>query len=272
MGDTNQLKVEKEIVVVTDQEISKHLKPTNGLPMRKWKVSIFAKDDMGEHGPLNYVERVEYTLHPTFEPPERVVRKPPFTLSEKGWGEFDMKITLSFTDKSIAPFTFFHDLNFKKSHYEVPHKLTFTDPKPTFQLLLFHEKSDESYSSMPKPNKKKSKSSLNASIKRQKNDTSGSPSYESGNSSRSPCSTSESTNDKENYKVDYQKLARNLYALDEDDILEVIQIVNDHRSDDMYINEDTEGEFHIDLYTLGDELLRILWDFTESKLDQISLI
>lgn len=95
---------------------------------------------------------------------------------------------------------------------------------------------------MPKPNKKKSKSSLSASIKRQKNDTSGSPSYESGHSSRSPCSASESTNDKENYKVDYQKLARNLYALDEDDILEVIKIVNDHREDDMYINEDTEGK------------------------------
>lgn len=47
------------------------MKPTNGLPMRKWKVSIFAIDDMAEHCPLNYVERVEYILHPTFEPPER---------------------------------------------------------------------------------------------------------------------------------------------------------------------------------------------------------
>jgi transcription initiation factor IIF auxiliary subunit len=56
-----------------------------------------------------------------------VVRKPPFTLSEKGWGEFDMKITLYFTDKTIIPFTFFHDLNFKKSHYEVPHKLVSTN-------------------------------------------------------------------------------------------------------------------------------------------------
>src|SRR2546423_1302949 len=108
-------------------------------------------------------------------------------------------------------------------------------------MLLFHEKSDESY---PKSSKKKSKSSLNASSKRQKIDTSGSPNYESATSSRSPCSASESTNDKENYKVDFQKLARNLYALDEDDILEVIQIVNDHRSDDMYINEDTEGKFN----------------------------
>jgi transcription initiation factor TFIID/TFIIF subunit len=52
-----------------------------------------------------------------------VLRKPPFTLSEKGWGEFDMKIILYFTDKSVLPFTLYHDLNFKKSHYEVPHKL-----------------------------------------------------------------------------------------------------------------------------------------------------
>ncbi len=126
---------------------------------------------------------------------------------------------------------------------------TFTDPKPTFQLLLFHEKSGGSYS--PKSSKKKSKSSLNASSKRQKIDNSVSPDYESGNSSRSSCSASESTNDIENYKVDYQKLARNLYALDEDDILEVIQIVNDNRSDDMYINEDIEGKsflFSIDYF------------------------
>jgi len=116
--------------------------------MRRWKVSIYSVDDTEEHGPLNYVEKVEYVLHPTFEPPERgnedfffendftnfiyghqiniiyiVVRKPPFTLSEKGWGEFDMKIVLYFTDKSVQPFTLNHDLNFKKSHYEVTHKL-----------------------------------------------------------------------------------------------------------------------------------------------------
>ena len=116
-------------------------------------------------------------------------------------------------------------------------------------MLLFHEKSDESYSpTNPKPSKKKSKS-LNASSKRQKIDALGSANYESGNSSRSPCSANESTNDKENYKVDYQKLARNLYALDEDDILKVIQIVNDHRSDDMYINEDTEGKVLTNIYS-----------------------
>ncbi len=39
--------------------------------MRKWKVSIYALDDMGEHIPMNYVEKVEYILHPTFEHPER---------------------------------------------------------------------------------------------------------------------------------------------------------------------------------------------------------
>ncbi|CAG8502220.1 6907_t:CDS:2 [Funneliformis mosseae] len=265
MDGTNQSEVEKKIVVVTDQEISKHLKLTNNLPTRKWKVSIYAVDDMGEHRPLNYVEKVVYILHPTFEHPERVVRKPPFTLSEKGWGEFDMKIILHYTDKSVPQDTLYHDLNFNKSHYEVSHRLTFKDPKPTFQLLLFHEKPGDTNS--PKSSKKKSKPSLNATSKRQKTDTSGSPDYESGNSSRSPCSANESTNDKENHKVDYQKLARNLYALDEDDILEVIQIVNDNRSDEMYINEDIEGEFHIDLYTLGEELLKILWDFTESKLD-----
>ncbi len=55
-----------------------------------------------------------------------VVRKPPFTLSEKGWGEFDMKIKLYFTDKSVPYVTLDHDLNFNKPHYEVSHKLVRT--------------------------------------------------------------------------------------------------------------------------------------------------
>ena len=55
--------------------------------------------------------------------PSIVVRKPPFTLAEKGWGEFDMKVILYFVDKSIPPHELEHDLNFSKPHYEVLHTL-----------------------------------------------------------------------------------------------------------------------------------------------------
>ena len=30
-------------------------------------------------------------------------------------------------------------------------------------------------------------------------------------------------------------------------------------------NGETDGEFHVDLYTLPDSLVKMLWDFTASK-------
>ncbi|CAG8759976.1 6074_t:CDS:1, partial [Acaulospora colombiana] len=40
--------------------------------------------------------------------------------------------------------------------------------------------------------------------------------------------------------VDYNKLAKNLYELEGNDILEVIRLVNAYRTSEMYINEETE--------------------------------
>ncbi|RHZ51291.1 hypothetical protein Glove_481g79 [Diversispora epigaea] len=265
--------VEKVISVVTDQEVAKNLKTTNGLPMRKWKVSLYAIDDeTSEKGPLNFVDRVEYHLHHTFENPERVIKKPPFTLSEKGWGEFDMKIILHFTDKSIQPWTIEHDLNFKKSHYEVTHRLFF-EPKPPFRKMISQEISLES-SLSPKTKSgrpKRIKSSSSVSSKRQKTELSFTPTYDSLDSTSPSCSN-ETMNGKQKFQVDYNKLAKNLYELEGEDILEVIHLVNEHRTSEMYINEEVEGEFHLDLHTLGDKLLKVLWDFTESRLSGLHSI
>ncbi|CAG8496615.1 644_t:CDS:10 [Diversispora eburnea] len=234
--------IEKEISVVTDQEVAKNLKTTNGLPMRKWKVSLYSIDDeTSEKCPLNFVDRVEYLLHPTFENPERVIKKPPFTLSEKGWGEFDMKIILHFTDKSIQPWTIEHDLNFKKSHYEVIHKLKFFEPKPPFRKMISQEISLES-SLSPKIKSgrpKRIKSSSSISSKRQKTELSFTPTYDSLDSTSPSCSN-EAMNGKQKFQVDYNKLAKNLYELEGEDILEVIHLVNEHRTSEMYINEEVE--------------------------------
>ncbi|CAG8513803.1 38059_t:CDS:2 [Gigaspora margarita] len=262
--------VEKEIVVVTEQEVVKNTKATKEPPegkWRRWKVSIYAIDETGEKCPLTFVEKVEYNLHQTFSNPRPVVYKAPFLLAETGWGEFDMKIVLHFVDKNISPWPIYHDLNFQKPLYEVPYTLKFVNPGPSFRKLLFQEiPLDSPASQKTTPSRqKKSKSSTSVS-KWQRTDSPVTSTYESPQSSRSSCSIGEFTNDKENCQVDYNKLAKNLYDLEGDDILEVIHLVKEHRTGDMYINEDTEGEFHLDLHTLGDDLLQILWDFTESKL------
>lgn len=42
------------------------------------------------------IKRVVFHLHPSFNNPTRVVESPPFELSESGWGEFEIAITLVF--------------------------------------------------------------------------------------------------------------------------------------------------------------------------------
>ena len=81
-----------------------------------------------------------------------------------------------------------------------------------------------------------------------------------------------------------EKLADNLQRLSEDDLLQVVQLIHDNKSPDTYTKNDverrvscsdelyvrlivyTEGEFHVDLYTLPDTLVRQLWDFAQEKL------
>lgn len=88
-----------------------------------------------------------------------------------------------------------------------------------------------------------------------------------------------------------EKLADGLQRLGEDDLLQVVQMVHDNKTTDTYTKNDVEsellnrskkkkhpgtirrltyysdGEFHVDLYTLPDSLVKMLWDFTASKTD-----
>lgn len=61
--------------------------------------SIF-NEDLG-----SVIKRVVFTLHPSFNNPTRVVDSAPFELSETGWGEFEIGITIIFhsdaTEKPI---------------------------------------------------------------------------------------------------------------------------------------------------------------------------
>lgn len=42
------------------------------------------------------IKRVVFQLHPSFNNPVRVVESPPFELTECGWGEFEIVISLFF--------------------------------------------------------------------------------------------------------------------------------------------------------------------------------
>ncbi|CAH1764331.1 8906_t:CDS:2, partial [Entrophospora sp. SA101] len=99
-------------------EVTKFQSP-DGYSIREWKLTIYAINDVGAKFQANFIEKVEYNLHPTFKNPTRIMKKAPFTIIEKGWGEFDMNIRLFFPDKSIDPWNIDFDLNFQKPHYEI---------------------------------------------------------------------------------------------------------------------------------------------------------
>ncbi|KAI4153087.1 MAG: hypothetical protein L6R35_001169 [Caloplaca aegaea] len=128
-----------------------------------------------------------------------------------------------------------HDLNFQKERYEAEHKITFKNPKPN---LL--EKLKESGPIGGEENGVKSKRADDSAKKQRKRPEKG---------------------------VDMEKLADNLQRLGEEDLLQVVEMVHNNKTADTYTKNDVEqGEFHVDLYTLPDSLVRMLWDFCVEKL------
>ncbi|KAF9571475.1 hypothetical protein EC968_000506 [Mortierella alpina] len=264
---TQQKTIRKEIKVVTDQNIVKGQKQ-NGFPMRKWKISLMGVSANGEEETMPYVDYVEYILHHTFEQPLRKVTEYPFVLQEKGWGEFDMKIMIHFVEKSVSPFVLDHDLNFQSTHYEVPQTLTFKpDQKASFLKLLNlpathasqRESSNDSTGDAAS-HKRRRDALVREKAKRVKDDRS--------SDDESQSSSAAASGDEWGDKIDVHVLAKKFQLLQPEDLVELVQLVKANQTSEMYVKEDGEaGEFHIDLRTLGDELLTELWQFCERKLE-----
>lgn len=70
-------------------------KKANELQSHKWTVYVrgATNEDLGV-----VIKQVVFQLHPSFDNPIRVVESPPFELSECGWGEFEICISILFHD------------------------------------------------------------------------------------------------------------------------------------------------------------------------------
>ena len=91
--------------------------------MRSWEISIYLQSPEGEDIQANCYDKATYMLHESFgKRMKQVIKAPPFTIKEKGWGEFDMSITLTPVgapkggDQVLQ-----HDLNFQQERYESIH-------------------------------------------------------------------------------------------------------------------------------------------------------
>jgi transcription initiation factor IIF auxiliary subunit len=205
-----------------------------GFPLRSWSIQIWMLNDQGEQVPANIFDKVVYRLHPSFgDRATQTVKSPPFRIQEEGWGEFDMSIGLVASDKEH---TITHDLNFQQTRYESKHIISFRNPKPALLAALRE--------SGPVPGDENGVKPKRAA------------GVEDGGKKKKRVDKS----------VDMDKLADGLQKLDEDDLLKVVQMVHDNKSADSYTKNDVEqGEFHVDLYTLPDNLIKMLWDFVQDK-------
>ncbi|KAK9464472.1 yeats family-domain-containing protein [Lipomyces arxii] len=243
--------VVRTIKITTASEVLADVPPVSeGFPMRKWSVKVSLVGPNGEELPANIFDKVTYRLHPTFQNPNRVLKKPPFKLEEQGWGEFDMTIVLHVVDKG-GEHTVVHDLNFLEAKYDANHKLSFPTNRPLLLKLLAESGSvPEIGGGAGAP---------------------GSPLYAENTKKekrKHEFTDIPKKNKRDKVSVDMDKLAEGLEKLGEDDLLQVVQMVTDNRTPDMYIKNDIEeGEFHLDLYTLPDSLLKILWDFVKKRVD-----
>lgn len=51
----------------------------------------------------HFVSKVVFRLHESFQSPIRELTVPPYELTEVGWGEFDIAVTVHFSDDCMAP-------------------------------------------------------------------------------------------------------------------------------------------------------------------------
>ncbi|KAJ5747468.1 uncharacterized protein N7511_009164 [Penicillium nucicola] len=226
--------VKRTVRLITEQHIIDKPSEVEGFPQRSWHIEVWLVNDKGELVPANVFDKVTFHLHPSFgERATQTFRNPPFRIAEEGWGEFDMSIELT-ADKS---YTIGHDLNFAQNRYESKHVITFKNPKPPLMAAL--------------------------------RESGPVPGDENGVKSKRPLAGEESAKKKRSRtekNVDMDKLAEGLQKLNEDDLLQVVQMVHDHKAADSYTKNDVElGEFHVDLYTLPDALIKMLWDFTAER-------
>lgn len=153
----------------------------------------------------------------------KVIKQPPFRVAEDGWGEFELKIDL--LDVSGKTHEFLHDLNFQQPRYEIKHVLTFKNPKPVLLQALRESgpvPGDAANATNGPEGKKRASdiggASAGGSVERKKKKAGDSKGF------------------------DMDKLAEGLQKLGEDDLLQVVQMVHDHKSDESWMRNDVDRE------------------------------
>ncbi|KAI1739829.1 transcription initiation factor IIF-like protein [Xylaria scruposa] len=219
------MQIERKVRLVTEQKNIPKESPMPEFPMKEWNVKLYILDQDGNKHPASCFNKVTYNLHPSFENPQQTFHEPPFTCTNEGWGEFEMSIDMYTTEK--AKITIFHDLNFQSPEYKNDQTVVFKNPSQAL-IQALRETGPVGNDDEAKANKARKA----ADSKKRK------------------------------FAFDYEKIGDALLKLGEDDLLHVIQMIHDNKSDDTVTNNDIErGEFSVDLFTMPEPLTKMIWDF-----------
>lgn len=116
----------------------------------QWTVYLksFKNEDMS-----SYVKKVHFKLHESYANQNRIINKPPYEVTETGWGEFEITIKIYFVDQNEKPITIYHVLklfetdpiskaiNVKKNiTSEFYDEIVFQEPSALLQQLLNNNK------------------------------------------------------------------------------------------------------------------------------------
>ncbi|KAK0722580.1 RanBP1 domain-containing protein [Lasiosphaeria miniovina] len=221
-AESTEKKEERKIKVVTEQHNIDKPAINEGFPMKEWTVEIYILDQDEKEKPAKCFTKVVYHLHPSFENPVQTFLDPPFRCRNEGWGEFEMTIDMFTTEKG-GKTSIQHDLNFTASTYNNIHNVSFKNPSQALQQIL------RETGPLPSDEERKLKKADGGKKKK---------------------------------TFDVEKMADGLVKLSEEDLLQVIQMIHDNKDDATYIQNNIDaGEFSVDLYTLPDSLMKMLWDF-----------
>uniref|UniRef100_A0A0D6QVK2 YEATS domain-containing protein n=1 Tax=Araucaria cunninghamii TaxID=56994 RepID=A0A0D6QVK2_ARACU len=109
----------------------------------KWTVYIrgATNEDLGVA-----IKRVVFQLHPSFNNPTRVVESAPFELSETGWGEFEISITIFFhSDVAEKQLDLFHHLKLYPEDESGPPSTKKPVVVESYDEIVFAEPSEAFY-------------------------------------------------------------------------------------------------------------------------------
>eukprot|EP00112_Aurelia_sp_Birch-Aquarium-sp1_P024329 Seg765.3 transcript_id=Seg765.3/GoldUCD/mRNA.D3Y31 product="YEATS domain-containing protein 4" protein_id=Seg765.3/GoldUCD/D3Y31 len=118
-----------------------------------WK--IYVKPYNENEDMSAYVKKVHFKLHESYANPQRICMKPPYEVSETGWGEFEIIIKIYFADPTERPVTLYHLLKLfhadahLQPQQQVPRKelvseyydeIIFQDPTQLMHKMLISNK------------------------------------------------------------------------------------------------------------------------------------